>query len=925
MTRRRLSILCLLFALFALAAPAAAQADFGIQSFSANFLEEDESPDTQAGSHPFEYKVRFTMNQDAEEDVEGTLKTLVMELPPGLVGDPLSLPRCSRAAFDFNLLSTCPGDTQVGIADVLANRSGLLIHPGVYNLTPSPGAPVTLGLVIDNNNAYLDASLRTGGDYGADVADAAVPVREEIQSVTTHIWGLPMARAHDPGRYCIPDNPQLAVIEGCSSDALPAPFLSLPTRCDSPLETTLRVTSAEGGEDEATVSTPALEGCESVPFEPQIKARPETAAADSPTGLAVTVKIPQSSAPKQLASAHLKDSVVTLPAGLAVNPSAAIGRGACSLTQVDLSGPDPARCPDASKVGTVSVSSPLVDHPLPGSVYLARQGENPFGSLIALYLTVNDPLTGVVVKQAIKVVPDPVTGQLVAFTEGTPQLPFEVLDFNFFGGPRAALTTPPTCGTYTTQSVLTPWTAPQGKAAEPSDAFQVTGAAGGGACPASEAQMPAAAGFEAGTTAPLAGAYSPFVLKLTRENGSQRFGALNVTLPPGLSAKLAGVAECSDPQIAAAEARKNPGEGALELANPSCPKASEVGTATVGAGSGAPIYVTGHAYLAGPYKGAPLSLVIITPAVAGPFDLGVVVVRSALFIDESTAQATAKSDPIPQMLQGIPLAVRSVSIRLDREGFSLNPTNCEAKQITGQAISPLGTATPLAAHFQASGCRQLAFAPHFKLSLLGKSQMRRTGHPALKALVTYPKGSGYANIARAQVLLPASVFIANEHINNPCTRPKFAEGACPPGSILGTARAYTPLLDKPLEGKVYFRSNGGERELPDIVADLNGQVHFVLVGFNDSVQIPHTESSRTRNTFAVVPDAPVSKFELNLFGGKRSLLENSANLCRTTPRATVRLTAQNGATQNTEPAIATSCPKKSKARHSRTARHRGHR
>jgi hypothetical protein len=918
MSRLRLSTLCLLLALSALAAPAAAQADFGIQSFSADFTEADESPAIQAGAHPFEYTVHFTMNQDAEERVEGSLRTLVMELPPGLVGDPLSLPRCSRADFDFNRSSICPGNTQVGVADVLVNRGGVLAHPGVYNLTPSPGSPVTLGLVINNNNGYLDAFLRTGGDYGANVTDAALPTREEVQTVTAHIWGLPMARVHDPQRYCIPDDPELAQIVGCSSDALPTPFLSLPTRCGVPLKTTLRVSSVEGDEDEATVTMPPLEGCESPPFAPQIKARPETTAADSPTGLAVTVKIPQTSAPAQLATAHLKDSVVTLPAGLAVNPSAAIGRSACSLAQVDLSGPGPAQCPDASKVGTVEVSSPLVDHPLPGSVYLARQGENPFGSLLALYLTVNDPLTGVVVKQAIKVVPDPLTGQLTAFTENTPQLPFEVLDFNFFGGPRASLTTPPVCGTYTTQTVLTPWTAPQGKAAKPSDAFQITQAPGGGACPASEAQMPAAPGFEAGTTAPLAGAYSPFVMKLTRENGSQRFGSLNLTLPPGLSAKLAGVAECSDPQIAAAEARKNPGEGAAELANPSCPKASEVGTATVGAGSGTPIYVQGHAYLAGPYKGAPLSLVIITPAVAGPFDLGVVVVRSALFIDEATAQVTAKSDPIPQILQGIPLAVRSIAISLDREGFSLNPTNCEAKQIAGQVLSPLGTAAPLTAHFQASGCRRLDFAPNFKLSLLGKNQMRRLGHPALHALLTYPKGPGYANIAKASVTLPAGVFIDNAHINNPCKLSQFAEGTCPPTSVLGSARAYTPLLDKPLEGKVYFRANGGVRELPDVVTDLNGQVHFVLIGATDA--IVRGETSRIRNTFAVVPDAPVSKFELNLFGGKRGLLYNSVPLCSTTPRATIKLSAQNGATQNTNPLITTSCAKSKAPR-----RHRGHR
>jgi hypothetical protein len=502
--------------------------------------------------------------------------------------------------------------------------------------------------------------------------------------------------------------------------------------------------------------------------------------------------------------------------------------------------------------------------------------------------------------------------------QDAPQLPFEVLDFDFFGGPRASLTTPPTCATYTTHAVLTPWSAPEGKVRERSDAFTVTKAAQGGPCPASEAQMPFAPGFEAGTTSPLAGAYSPFVLKLTRENGSQRLAALNVTLPPGLAAKLAGVSECSEPEIAAAQARKNPGEGALEAASPSCPAASQVGVVNVGAGSGAPIYVQGRAYLAGPYKGAPLSLAIITPALAGPFDLGVVVVRTALFVDPANAQVSAKSDPIPLVLQGIPLEVRSVAVRLDRDQFTLNPTGCELKQIAGQAFSPLGSAAPLQQRFAATGCAQLRFAPRFKLSLLGRAQMRKTGHPALHALLTYPPGAGYANIARAQVILPATEFIDQFHISNPCKQADFAAGRCPPASVLGSARAYTPLLDKPLEGKVYFRANGGARELPDLVADLNGQVHFVLVGFNDSVG--RGEISRTRNTFALVPDAPVSRFELNLFAGKRGLLENSANLCRSAPRASVKLTAQNGAVQNTNPRIATSCAKAKAPR-----RHRGHR
>jgi len=916
--RRRLP-LCLgtLALLLALLSPAYAQAEFGIESFSAIATNEDKTASELAGSHPDEYTVSFTMNQDEENRVEGTMSELFIDLPAGFIGNPRALPTCTRAQFVFNLATTCPGSTQLGIVEVKFNGSGEAAA-GLYNLTPSPGSAATLGTHLDRHFAVQDASLRTGADYGVTVADVTLPTVLEIQSVTARIWGLPMAKSHDALRLCIPENPEEPQFQGCASEAPPKPFLTMPTRCGEELETTLRVRSVEGGADSLSASSPPLKGCEALGFEPRIEAKPETARADSPTGLSVGIEIPQNDQPGARSSAHLRDTVVTLPAGLAVNPSAAIGRSACSLEQIDLKGPGPANCPDASKVGTVKATTPLLDHPLPGSVYLARQSENPFGSLIALYVAIEDPLTGIIVKQAIKVEPDPLTGRLSAFTEGIPQAPIEKLDFDFFGGPRGALTTPPTCGPYTTQTLFTPWSAPEGKAKEPGDSFQISEAAAGGPCPQSEAQMPNAPGFEAGTTAPLAGAYSPFVLKVTRANGSQRISALNVTLPPGLAAKLAGVSECSEAQIAAAGARSNPGEGAAELASPSCPASSEVGTVNVGAGSGTPLYVQGHAYLAGPYKGAPLSMVIITPAVAGPFDLGVVVVRAALYVDETTAQVTVKSDPIPQILQGIPLAVQSVAVHVDRDQFTLNPTSCSEKEIKAEAISPIGAAAQMKARFATTGCSRLRFAPRLKLSLLGANQMRKTGHPALKALVTYPKGAGYANIARAQVILPATEFVDQFHIANPCKLAQFAEGACPPASILGTARAYSPLLDKPLEGKVIFRANGGVRELPDVVADLNGQVHFVLVGINDSVG--RGEISRVRNTFALVPDAPVSKFELNLFAGKRGLFENSANLCRTTPRATVRLTAQNGLTQNTNQVVATSCKKPKAPR-----RHRGHR
>lgn len=901
--------------------PPAASASFGINHLVVTATNRDGTVDTQAGSHPYEYTVSFSTNQDGQGSPEGTLRSVVVDLPPGVVGNPLAVPRCSRADFE-GAGPRCPGNTQVGVAKV--EIKGLEpATPAIYNLAPSQGVAASLGFSVDQNNSFQDASVRSGGDFGIRISDITVPTSLEIQSISETIWGVPPDESHDAKRVCREaGNPN--PVEGCSSDSAPIPFLTLPTSCGDPLKTTVTVTSLENPDATAAESVesvdsggiPAgLNSCEKVQFSPSIVIRPESTVADSPTGLHVGIHVPQSQNPEDLAAANLKDVVVDLPTGVAVNPSTADGLGACSMAQIDLKGSAPAQCPASSKIGIVRVSTPLLDHSLPGIVYIARQNENPFDSLIALYIAIDDPITGIDVKLAGKVEPDPLTGQLRAIFRENPQLPFEDLEVEFHGGPRAALSTPVTCTTFTTHTTLTPWTTPEGPDARPTDSFQISSAANGGPCPTTEAQLPHTPTFEGGTTIPIAASYSPFVFKLSRERGSQRIAAIDATLPKGLVGKLAGVSYCSEGQIAAAMARSNLGQGALERAVPSCPLASEVGTVNVGAGSGNPLYVQGHAYLGGPYKGAPLSLVIITPAVAGPFDLGVVVVRNRIYVDESTAQIHVVSDPLPRMLAGIPLDIRSVALDMNRPDFTLNPTNCSAMTVLGSATSTLGQVAPLSNRFQVGACGALGFKPNLALSLKGGT--RRTKHPKLKAVVTYPRGS-YANVARASVILPRSEFIDPERVANPCTRPQFSEGKCPKDSILGTAKAFTPLLDKPLTGKVYFRANGGERELPDIVADLNGQVHFVLVGHVDAVVKKGTDISRIRNTFASVPDAPVSRFVLELKGGEEGLLVNSENLCARTRRATVRLTAQNAKVHNLNPAIATSCGKR-KPRRAKTS------
>jgi hypothetical protein len=909
--------------------PAVAQAGFGIQSFSAAALNEGGGVDLRAGAHPYQYKFALKLNQDSEERPEGTISTLTLDLPAGTVGNPLAVPRrCSGAAFE-GIFPHCPANTAVGVAYFKIRGiegdgpEGSSAAP-VYNLTPPLGVVASVGFSVINENSFQEASLRSG-DYGVRAADLTIPTEFEITAVTEIIWGVPGDPSHNGLR-----GPCLEEGGSCPFDAEGKsikPFLTLPTSCGGPLQTTVAVTSVQepGFPQSASVLSEddagpiGLHGCNELKFKPDISSQPTTNLADSPSGLDFNINLPQNEELDEelegRSTAHLKDVKVTLPAGMTVNAAAGNGLGACTEAQIgyqpaggkiQFSGA-PQSCPNAAKVGTLKARAPAVDHEVNGSIYLAKPFQNPFGSLMAIYLAVEDEQTGINIKLAGKVEADAKSGQLTTRFAENPQLPIEDIEAKFFDGPRAPLKTPLTCGTKTTSAVLTPWSTPEGADVTATDSFETSVAPGGGSCPTSEAEVPSNLAFSAGTLAPEAGVYSPFVLKLSRPDGSQPIGGLNTTLPKGLTAKLTGVPYCSEAQIAAAKAREVPNAGTLEQASPSCPLASEVGTVTAGAGAGtAPLYVTGHAYLAGPYKGAPLSLAIITPAVAGPFDLGAVVVRAALFVDSETGQASAVSDPLPSVINGIPLDLRSVAVNLSRPDFTLNPTSCNAMAVLGWVPSPIGQAS-LSAPFQVGGCKGLKFAPKIELSLKGGT--RRTKHPALRAVVTYPKGR-YANIKKAQVTLPHSEFIDQAHIRTICTRVQFAAGGgngeqCPKGSVYGFARAFTPLLDKPLEGPVYLRSSS--HELPDTVAALSGQVDVAVVGRVDT-----GKGGGIRNTIEAAPDAPVSKFVLEMKGGKKGLFVNSENICKKPQRAIVHFSAHNGKFTNTNPLIKNSCGGKGK-------------
>ena len=428
-------LLALVLGLAALAAPAGAQAGFGISSLEANAKNKDGSIDNLAGSHPYEWTLSLAMNQDAEGTPEGTLRTLVVDLPAGMVGNPQALPRCPASDFEGQA-PHCPGNSQIGVAQVkLKNVDDTATVP-VFNLTPPFGVPASIGFSVANLNSFQEASLRPG-DYGVRAFDQTIPDKE-IVSVVETLWGVPMEAGHDPERFC-PEGD--TTIEGCKSEVDPEAFFTLPTSCTGPLRTVVRADSVqdpgayavkealslgEGGAPEG------LTGCDRPPFNPSIEAQPETAVAESPTGLDFRLHVPQGSLPKagdpegtQAATAHLKDAVVSLPAGLTLNPSTAAGLAACSLAEIDLATNNPPSCPAASQVGTVTVDTPLLDHPLPGAVYIARQGENPFGSLIALYIVVDDPVSGVVVKLPGEVQTDPASGQLRTLVRQNPQVPFE--------------------------------------------------------------------------------------------------------------------------------------------------------------------------------------------------------------------------------------------------------------------------------------------------------------------------------------------------------------------------------------------------------------------------------------------------------------------------------------------------------------------
>jgi hypothetical protein len=915
----------------------------GFQEFQVSALNQYGTPYTEAGGHPYELSVTGYLNTrlDRVRPVEGkeplalpveNAKDLVLDLPPGLIANPRATTRCTLASF---WSSSCPISSQVGTISITIafghnGITGYRASEPFYNLEPEFGSAAAFGFLVSGGIPFvLNSGVRTGSDYGIRTKQEGIP-GVLLTSFSLHLWGTPADASHNRqrGQECIESPTASCGGGGLASTDLSHPFLTLPVDCTVPaLTAEVAADSWEhpGLFHSRETSFPAPDGCNSVPFSATVEARPTTNAADSPSGLDLDIHVPQHEGAKETVSSQVEDTRLVLPEGIRLNPAAANGLGSCSESEigyiVDSSAPveftpGPASCPDSAKLGTVEIASPLLAHPLPdpgeglGAIYLAKPFDNPFHSLLALYLVVEDEPSGTIIKIPGEVTPDAQTGQLTASFRELPQLPFEDFRLHFFSGAEGLLRTPTVCGAYGSQAVLTPWSAPEsGPPLHLEDQFAI-----GGNCAISEAAAPDYPRFHAGTERPQAGMYSPLRIRLVREDGEQGLGSFDFTLPPGLTANLSGIPYCPEAAIAAAAGRS----GAEEQATPSCSSASEVGTVEVGAGTGpTPVYVQGHVYLAGPYKGAPISFVFITPVVAGPFDLGTTVVRAAISLDPETVQSHVVSDHLPSVLHGIQLDIRSVTVKLDRHHFTLNPTSCEEFNIAGNATSLFGVGAPLSTRFQVGSCAALGFRPRLRLSLSGG--VHRNSDPRLRAMVTFPKGGTHSNIAKAAVTLPATELLENAHIKDVCSPAEYAEGGgggrlCPPGSVYGYARAWTPLLEEPLEGPVFLRSNP-EHELPDLVASLGGQIQ---VDLQDRID---TAGGRIRNTFEAVPDTPISRFELQMAGGRKSLLVNTADLCQAKPHATAAFTAHDGARREMTPAVKVSgC-----APHRKRRGHHGHR
>jgi hypothetical protein len=920
------------------------------------------TPFTQAGGHPWALTTKFAFETEEVKQANGEVtvlpthdpKDIVNSLPPGLLGDPMAVPQCplTRATGSGEF---CPGASQIGFWSSHQQGGHQVLAP-IVNVTPEAGQSAEFALEnrVKLQTPLLTAHLvRTAQGYGFTVAGIDQPAIG-LQDVELTFWGVPADPSHDPwrGRFCTrpsKSSPLLCLGGGESAGVAPVPFVTLPTDCAAgPQSTVLRADSwqepgsvREGhysGYSEKSFTMPAVTGCDLLGFAPSVEVHPETQVADEPSGLEVDLGVPLSEAPGAFATPQVRDSSVTLPEGMSVSPGVVDGIQACNEfgpEGIDITGPESeevgpsgelqlasGHCPDASTVGTAEAITPFLPIPIKGHVYLARPAcggpEQPActeedaadGRLYRLYLELGGEgelgQTGIHFKVPLETHANPATGQLTATAVDTPQAPFSELKIHLNGGPRAPLDTPAACGPATTTADLTPWSAPgvtpEGLAvpgtpdATSSSFFAVEG------CPGTPPLNP---GFSAGTVSPQAGAYSAFTMNLSRGDREQYVKGIQIHTPPGLLGMLSSVPLCEEPLADSGH----------------CPEASKIGTTRVASGAGShPFEIGGSVYLTKSYGGAPFGLSIVTDAIAGPFNLGLVIVRARISVNPETSALTITTDEtgpyaIPQIIFGVPLRLQRITVNIDRPGFMFNPTSCAQQQIAATISGSQQATANLSSPFAAAGCKSLAFKPSFAVSTSGHTS--RANGASLDAKLSYPAGSvgSEANIARVKVDLPKQLPSRLTTLQKACTAQTFESNPanCPAASIVGIVKTSTPLLPVELTGPVYFVSHGGEA-FPSLIVVLQGD--GVRVDLTGSTFISKT--GITSSTFKTVPDVPVNTFEIYLPEGKYSALAANGNLCTSKLSMPTAFVAQNGAEIHETTKIAVTGCSKAKAAKKKT-------
>lgn len=842
-----------------------ANAEFGIEPGSFTVTPSV----TAAGGHP-DVVTYFGINNHPGPDpfggpdlvptADGATKDIEVQLPPGLIGNPQAAPKCAPQAFP-----NCPLSTQVGIAELRTDLIARAIAP-VFNLEPADGqvaqfAFSVLGIITVNVNA----SVRTSGDYGLTIRIPDTPSMAPLVSSDLTFWGVPADPSHDAerGLACFDFLGWSCSDPGGHASTAPAqPFMTNAFTCGPQPAATLSVNSWQDARRYASASTtlPDVDGCEGLPFDAQLSARPTNGRAGAPTGLAVDIRIPQSTSPGLPGTSPLKRAVVRLPEGMTVSPSAAGGLQSCSDAQVGIGSSAAATCPAAATIGSAEIVSPLMDVPLSGTIVL---GDPTPSQLLRVWLLVDGGAIRLKLPGTIDA--DAATGRLTATFDDQPVLPSSRISLRFKDGDRAILSNPATCGTKTTTAVLSS----HGDAAvAASSSYEVTADGNGAPCPA----RGFAPTLSAGTTTTVAGGATTFALTFARSDADQALGAIDVTLPRGAMPRIGTVPVCAE---------------ALAVAG-ACGEQSRIGAANVLAGPGSqPFGLGGRVYVAGPYKGAPYSLVIVVPAKAGPLDLGTVVVRAAVFVDLHTAALRIVSDPLPTILKGIPLQLRSVNVTIDRRGFMVNPTSCAPQSLGATIASAEGAASRQTRRFQVGDCAALPFAPKLAVKVGGKGGIAARRPTSLTATLTQTAGQAAASSVKLE--LPTVLNARLEIVKRACPQAAYDAGRCAETARIGSGSAVTSLLRSPLKGSAYFVRNPA-RGLPDIVVQLRGEVSIDLIG---KVTI---RKGALITTFDTIPDVPLSRFELNL-PAKTSPVSTVRGLCAKASRAaTARQTlrGQNG-------------------------------